>query len=524
MTRAPSALGQGILALICVFPILATVYQTLVLTDLADDLILKGIEADSRDNIWISATWGLTTLYGVFVGLGLSKKTGPRNTLILSMGIFTLGNFLCGHASSLQGMILARAVEGIGKGMTIVLLRSYLYSRFDRMLLAAVLVYGLFAYATRGTSPLLASMAAEALSWRWIYWSNIPLGLLSMLLLWSFMPADQAPRPPAEKPTDKAEIDPLLIHGLVAWLISLLFVFGWNRQEGGTTSNFFTTILAISWGLFALVFYRLVLSLTRSTHLSRILRSQTYLAAMGGRMLLLVHLAAVFGLLSKYMVNLRGYPRETAGWVFVPVTLGLALSFWFCARIRDRDWRHLTLVVGAVGTSATLLKLSNLDLATTHRDLSLTLFVWSLFLGTFPASFLIDEVESMRKEDLPVAGALAILCLATPLIIVPSIMSTAISNGNDIAFDAQRRNLRSGRPVVGATLERAVRELDHRGLDAGQIAAVSAGSLGAMVKLQSASMGIQAGLRTLAMATGILGLVVSGCLLLFPGPRWVEVK
>lgn len=520
---------KGLITLLALLPILGTVYQTLVLTDLADDLILKGIETDSRDNIWISATWGLATLYGVFGGLGLSKKLGVRNTLILGMIFFTLGNLLCGMANRLDAMLLARAVEGIGKGMTIILLRSYLYSRFDRLLLSAVLVYGIFAYATRGSSPYLATLVAEALSWRWIYWANIPLGLLSILLLLMLLPSDRPSpkaRPSGADPKAKppAEIDPLLIHSLVAWLISLLFVFGWDREEGGTTSNFYTGLLFFTWGLFAFVCYRLILSMLSGNHLSRVLRSQTYLAAMGGRMLLLLHLAAVFGLLSKYMVNLRGYPRDTAGWVFVPVTLTLAFSFWWCARIRNRDWRHLSLVVGSIGTSITLLYLSRLDLATPKDHLSWVLAIWGLFLGTLPASFLIDEVESMQKEDLPVAGAFAIVCLATPLIIVPAVMGTAISNGTDIAYEAQRRNIRSGRPVVTATVERAAVALAGRGFDEEQTAALSLGAVGAMVKLQSTAMGIQAGLRTLGLITGLLGMIISGSLLLIPGPRWVKVE
>ena len=123
-----------ILTVVALLPILSTVYQTLVLTDLADGDIRRGIESDPGDSTWLSAAWGLSTLYGVFGGLGLSKKLGPRNTLILGLLCFTAGNLLCGMANGFAAMIAARIVEGLGKGACIVLLRSFLLSRFDQLL------------------------------------------------------------------------------------------------------------------------------------------------------------------------------------------------------------------------------------------------------------------------------------------------------------------------------------------------------------------------------------------------------
>lgn len=523
-TGNPSSAFKGLMTLVAITPILGTVYQTLVLTDLADDVIRRGIESDSRDGIWLSAVWGLFTIYGVFGGLGLSKKLGMRNTILLGTGIFVLGNLLCGMANSFSSMLFARGVEGIGKGMTIVLVRSYLYSRFDRMLLSAVLLYGSLAYATRGSSPLIAAMINEALSWRWIYWINIPLGLVAMVLIYWLLPADRPSlATPKASSGNEPKIDPLFMNALVFWLISLLFVFGWTRELGGFSSNTYTAIVASSALLFLFLVVRLCVNIYKGNQLSRIIRSKTYLCAMSGRMLLLLHLAAIMGLLSKYMVNLRGYPRETAGWVYVPVTCALALSFWMCAQIRHRDWRHLTLVIGGTGTSASVLWLSQIDLATPGYHISFVLTIWGFFLGMLPASFLIDEVECMRKEDMPVAGAFAIVCLAAPLIIIPALMSTAVSDGSDFAFEAQRRNIRSGRPVVGATLERSAILLINKGFDEEQAAALSLGAVGAMVKLQSTAMGIQGGLRMLGLATGFLGAIVSLILLWMPGDRVIRV-
>ena len=504
--RVPGAKAQRVLTLVALLPILATVYQTLVLTDLADADIRRGIESDPGDSTWLSAAWGLSTLYGVFIGLGLSKKLRPRNTLIIGLFLFSVGNLLCGLANGFIAMIAARMVEGLGKGMCIILLRSYLYARFDRMLFAAVLCYGLFAYSTRGTSPLVAAWVNEIMGWRWVYWANMPLGVLGMVLVAWLIPPD--PRPaPVQQASGESKPDALVIHLLIIWLMSLLFLLGWRGREGGGTSNLILVLIVVSVVVFVALVARLAVSLKNGDNISRLLRSRSYLGAMGCRMLLLLHLAALMGVLSKYMVELRGYPAVHAGWAFVPATFSMAAGFLVCVSRKGRDWRHLCLLLGALGASASILWLAQVDLATPWHQIALRVLVWGFFVGALPGSFLIDEVEGLEKSDLPVAAAFAIVVLATPLILVPALMGTLISDQKEAAFDHQRQWIRSSRPVVGATLARGVEHFTSRGMDMEQATALSAGLIAAMVQLQSASIGIQSGLLFLSLFTGILGML-----------------
>src|SRR5262249_11926613 len=133
--------AQSWLAAIAVVPILATVYQTLVLTDVTDDVIRKGIEAEHYAMIWTTVAWGIATLYGVFAGLWAMPRFGSRDTLVVGLVLFALGNVLCGASFDVPSMVAARIVEGLGKGMTIVLCRALLYRQFDRMVIVAIGFY-----------------------------------------------------------------------------------------------------------------------------------------------------------------------------------------------------------------------------------------------------------------------------------------------------------------------------------------------------------------------------------------------
>jgi MFS family permease len=198
-----------------VVPILATVYQTLVLTDVIDDAIRKGIEAEHYTMIWPSVCWGVSLLYGIFAGIWAMARFGGRDTLLVGLVWFALGNLLCGAATDVTTLMAAKVVEGNGKGMVIVICRSLLYRQFDRMVIVAIGIYGVLAYATRPTTPLLTAWVNDALSWRWVFWMNVPLAVLAFPLVLRFVKPDRPPKPLPLR------IDWIAVTLFTAWIVSL---------------------------------------------------------------------------------------------------------------------------------------------------------------------------------------------------------------------------------------------------------------------------------------------------------------
>src|SRR5262249_33051462 len=130
-TQSPERL-QRLLAAIAVVPVLASVYQTLVLTDVTSDVIRKGIEGDSYQMLWTNVAWGVSVIYGIFGGIVWMAHYGARSALTVGLAVFALGNLLCGAATDVASLCGAKLVEGVGKGMVIVVCRSTLYKQFDR--------------------------------------------------------------------------------------------------------------------------------------------------------------------------------------------------------------------------------------------------------------------------------------------------------------------------------------------------------------------------------------------------------
>src|SRR6516225_2676895 len=164
--------------------------------------------------------------------------------------------------------------------MVIMLCRSLLYRQFDRMVIVAIGFYGVAAYATRPTTPLLTALVNDALSWRWIFWVNVPLALLALPLVHRFIKPDRPPRPLPLR------IDWTSVALFVAWVVSLIFVFGWYRRWGGWTSDAFAATAVLALLLPVAVFAWVGAGLAASEHIRRMFRVRVYVLAMCVRTLM----------------------------------------------------------------------------------------------------------------------------------------------------------------------------------------------------------------------------------------------
>src|SRR5439155_11937028 len=229
----------------------------------------------------------------------------------------------------------------------------------------------------------------------------------------------------------RLRLDWLAVTLLVAWVVCLLFTFSWYRKWGGWSSNAFALTATLSLIVPIVLVVRVAGGFSPDEHLRRIFRVRTYVLPMCVRMLLLVHLGAVLGLMAKYLVELRDYPRATAGVVLVPASLGMALSSFLTIRFHRRSLRHAWLLAGVLGSAGCLWRLSAVDLFTAKEEVALMLGCWGLFVGLLPPAFLTDEVEALDRRDSLYGAALAVVFLVVPLLTIPTMMSTVVSEWSD---------------------------------------------------------------------------------------------
>jgi MFS family permease len=494
------------LAAVAMFVVLFAPYQTLVQTVTTDDAVRKGIEADDYQMTWVQVGYGVGVLYGLFTAIWLAPRIGARYTIVLGMLGFALGNLVCGAAIGLGSLILGRFIDGFGKMMVMGLGRTTLYKQFDRMLLVAIGFYGVVAYATRNSTPLLMAEIDVGLSWRWMYWFYVPIALLGMVLVWRYFRPDKPPQPM------HLPIDWLAVTLFVAWVIAIVFAFSWYRKWGGWTSNAFAGTVVLCVVLPVALAVWLGSGYSPDEHLKRLLRTRVFVLAMTVRGLMLLNLVAVLTIVAMYCTELRDYPRTTAGWLMVPATLTMGSTTFLTTWFHRRSLRHVWLVVGVVGVAACEWWLSSLDNFTPQGHLALMLACWATFLGLIPPAFLTDEIEGLNPKDFLYAGALAVVGLVVPILTIPTMTGTVIKVWSDRSLDTYRLNLSTNRPAVSEAEARVADYYQQRGLSGPPLQNETGRVLGTFAAAESIAHGFRQGLRFLSLMTLTLGVIVAGLL------------
>jgi MFS transporter, DHA2 family, multidrug resistance protein len=279
------------------------------------------------------ATWVLTSYLVsnavILPATGwLGRFFGRKRFLITCIAIFTVSSALCGLASSLGLLILARIVQGVGGGALQPIAQTVLLESFPREKRgAAMSVYAIGVVVAPILGPTVGGWLTDDYSWRWVFYINIPIGILAVILC-SILLVD----PPYLKEMRPGRIDFMGFALLAIWIGCLQIMLDKGQDADWLSSNF------IRWLAFgaAIGFVAFMIWELRVEHPIvnlRILRDRNI--AIGALLLFLVG-AILYGttaVLPLFLQNLLSYTSFQAGLVMSPRGFGAILGSIISGRI-----------------------------------------------------------------------------------------------------------------------------------------------------------------------------------------------
>lgn len=151
--------------------------------------ISDGLEASYNEVLWVNSAYLLAYAVPLLITGRLGDRFGPRTIYLIGLTIFTVSSLACGLAGSSAALIAARAFQGLGGALVTPQTMSVMIRTFaPKERGGAMGVWGATAGLATVTGPLLGGVLVDAAGWPWIFYVNVPIGIIGLILAWIFVP------------------------------------------------------------------------------------------------------------------------------------------------------------------------------------------------------------------------------------------------------------------------------------------------------------------------------------------------
>ena len=305
----------------------------------------------------------------------LAALLGRRRFFLAATGLFIGSSLLSAVAPSLEFLVVARLLQGVGGGPLIPLSQAILMEIFPpRRRGTAMAVWGIGVMFAPIFGPTLGGWITDNYSWRWIFYLNLPIGAVALGLAWLLLAE------PAERPAAPTRVDGLGL-GLMVLSVGALQV----ALDRGYRADWFEstgiTVLVVVGAAALLSFVARELTAAQPIVDLRVLAQRSF--AIGTLLITLVGfgLYSSLLLLTFYAEHLLGYDALTTGWVLAPGGLGSLISLVLGGRLVNRIDPRWLVSAGAAIIAYSLHLMASLSLGADFWTVLWSRFVQGLGMG-----------------------------------------------------------------------------------------------------------------------------------------------
>ena len=314
--------------------------------------IQRDLDTDLSELQWIVTGYALTFAALMLVGGKVADAYGRRLIFVIGIVVFTLASLLCGLASSGEMLIAARVLQGAGAALMNPATLSIIAATFPpRERGTAIGIWAGVSALALAIGPLVGGLITEHLDWSWIFFVNIPVGILAIAASYLFIDESR------DETHERLDLPGLATSsvGLFALTYGLIEAntYGWSSSR--IVGSFVLAAVSL------LAFVQLERRQRAPMLPLELFRSGTYTGA--NLVVLLVALAmfGVFFFVSLYMQNILGYSPVQTGAAFLPMTILIILVAPIAGRASDRIGSRGLMTAGMILIAVQLVMFSRLS-------------------------------------------------------------------------------------------------------------------------------------------------------------------
>jgi EmrB/QacA subfamily drug resistance transporter len=421
-------------AFILVFGALAPLFDS-TMVNVAIETLTRDLGSTVSVIQWVVTGYVLTMGIAIPVSGWAVNAFGGKRVYIFSLAVFLAGSILCALAWNPGSLIAFRLVQGVGAGILIPTLQTVLVQSAGKSLGRVISIIGIPTLLGPILGPVLGGVIINGLSWRWIFYVNIPIGIISLWLASRGIPSD---KPSARK-------QPLDLTGLL--LLSPAFailIYGISQISKYGGLNSMEVILPLVIGLVLMTTFIIYALRTNKTPLLdlRLFKSHIFSASNATVFLGGMVMNGALLLLPLYYQQVRGESVLFTGVLLIPQGIGMLLTRSWIGGLSDRAGSRLIVIISLAVTIVSTLPFAYAGPDTNQFLLAAALVLRGAALNGLLIPVMVSAYIGLRKDQIPdasialrifqtIGGAFGAAILAT--VISHQLSSHAASGVHSIA-------------------------------------------------------------------------------------------
>ena len=333
-------------------------------------MAIFGVDTDRIQ--WVVTTYMLTSGVVIPVTGFLGDYLGSKRLYVIALSVFTLGSLLCSLAWSLNIMIVARIIQGIGGGAIMPVSMAIIYKIAPRDKIGSALgVWGIAAMAAPVIGPTLGGYVIDRLNWHFIFSLNIPVGILGILLAVFLLPS--------EKPHLERKFDFWGFVLVTGGCFALLLALSQGHKEGWASQYIVNLLLG---GSFALILFVIIEVGQDNPILDiRILKNKIFSLSIVASGLMTIGLFGGVFLIPLFTQNIQGLTPLQTGLLLMPAAIVTGLVMPLSGILFDLIGFFIPGLIGLFITAWGTWELHILSLETSMQHIQFIMVIRSIGMG-----------------------------------------------------------------------------------------------------------------------------------------------
>ena len=394
-TRQAEGIAEGQL-LVIIAVMLATFME--VLDSTVVNVSLTHI-AGSLSSTTSEATWALTSYLvanGVVIPISgwLANHFGRKNLLIFSTAGFTVASLLCGIAPNMGLLVTFRVIQGACGGSLQPLSQAVMLEAFPpRQHGKAMAIWALASIVAPVLGPVLGGWLTDNFTWRWVFYINLPIGLISVLMINAFL------KDPPYIRRSSARVDSWGLATLVIWVAAFQIMLDKGQEEDWFDSRYIVFL-----GVAFVVGFLFWVARELTTHDPiadlHVFGRISFAAATAANAILIFVMYGSQVTISLWLQTLLGYPSLQAGVAMVAMGLGGIISMPLASVLISKFDPRKVFVCGILIFSLSFYLLMGFNLNVTFWDVFWPQFLQGLALGLVFVPLTVLAVVGIPNEKM----------------------------------------------------------------------------------------------------------------------------